>query len=270
MKGVVLAGGLGTRLLPLTRITNKHLLPVFDRPMIFYPLQTLINAGITDILLVTGGPHAGDFLRLLGDGREFGLTHLNYTYQEGEGGIAAALALAEHFADGDRLCIILGDNLIEGSIAPAVERFRRQSRGARILLKEVPDAERFGVAELRGGRVVGIEEKPARPKSPHAVTGIYLYDARVFDAIRTLRPSARGELEITDVNNWYLDRGELACELLDGWWTDAGTFDSLHRAGNLVAESGANRTDGPTTRLPVAERVPVPPKRRAERARGRR
>jgi glucose-1-phosphate thymidylyltransferase len=263
MKGVLLAGGLGTRLLPLTRITNKHLLPVFDRPMIFYPLQTLINAGIRDILLVTGGPHAGDFLRLLGNGREFGLTHLNYAYQEGEGGIAAALALAEHFAEGDRLCILLGDNLIEGSVAPAVERFVRQPRGARIILKQVPDAERFGVAEIRDGRIVSIEEKPARPKSDYAVTGIYMYDDRVFDAIRTLRPSARGELEITDVNNWYLERGELACELLDGWWTDAGTFDSLHRAGNLVAETGANRTDGPATREPPA------PRRRARTARGR-
>jgi len=263
MKGVLLAGGLGTRLLPLTRITNKHLLPVFDRPMIFYPLQTLINAGIRDILLVTGGPHAGDFLRLLGNGREFGLTHLNYAYQEGEGGIAAALALAEHFAEGDRLCILLGDNLIEGSVAPAVERFVRQPRGARIILKQVPDAERFGVAEIRDGRIVSIEEKPARPKSDYAVTGIYMYDDRVFDAIRTLRPSARGELEITDVNNWYLERGERACELLDGWWTDAGTFDSLHRAGNLVAETGVNRTDGPATREPPA------PRRRARTARGR-
>ena len=250
MKGVVLAGGLGTRLLPLTRITNKHLLPVFDRPMVFYPLRTLINAGITDVLLVTGGPHAGDFLRLLGDGREFGLTRLSYTYQEGEGGIAAALALAEHFADGGKLCVILGDNLIEGTIAPAVERFRRQARGARVLVKEVPDAERFGVAELDGARVVSIEEKPARPKSRYAVCGIYMYDARVFDVIRTLRPSARGELEISDVNNWYLQQGELACEVLDGWWTDAGTMASLHRAGNLVAESGANRTDGPATHVP--------------------
>src|SRR5689334_17008317 len=252
MKGVILAGGLGTRLLPLTRITNKHLLPIFDRPMIFYPLQTLINAGITDILLVTGGPHAGDFLRLLGNGKDFGLAHLNYTYQEGEGGIAAALSLAEHFAEGDRICVILGDNVIEGSIAPAVDRFRRQPQGARILLKEVDDAGRFGVAELRDGRVVSIEEKPATPKSRYAVTGIYLYDARVFDVIRTLRPSARNELEITDVNTWYLERDELACELLDGWWTDAGTFDSLHRAGNLVADTGANRTDGPTTREPAA------------------
>ena len=249
MKGVLLAGGLGTRLHPLTRVTNKHLLPVFDRPMIHYPLQTLINAGIRDIALVTGGPHAGDFLRLLGNGQDLGLTHLNYTYQEGEGGIAAALALAEHFAEGDRLCVILGDNVIEGSIVKAVERFRRQTRGARIILKEVPDAERFGVAELQGGRVVGIEEKPRRPRSPYAVTGIYLYDARVFDVIRTLQPSGRGELEITDVNNWYLERGELRCELLEGWWTDAGTFESLHRAGNLVAETGANRLDGPATRI---------------------
>jgi glucose-1-phosphate thymidylyltransferase len=264
MKGVILAGGLGTRLLPLTRITNKHLLPVFDRPMIFYPLQTLITAGITDIMLVTGGPHAGDFLRLLGNGCEFGLAHLNYTYQEGEGGIAAALSLAEHFADGDRLCVILGDNVIEGTIASGVQRFRGQERGARIVLKEVPDAERFGVAELRDGRVVSIEEKPARPKSHYAVTGIYLYDARVFDVIRTLRPSARGELEITDVNNWYLERGELACELLEGWWTDAGTFESLHRAGNLVAETGANRADGPATREPQGP--PAPTKRRPRNA----
>ena len=235
MKGVVLAGGLGTRLLPLTRATNKHLLPVFDRPMIYYPLQTLINAGIRDILIVTGGPHAGDFLRLLGNGREFGLPDLSYTYQEGEGGIAAALALAEHFADGDRVCVILGDNLIEGSIAPAVARFRRQPRGARIVLKEVPDAQRFGVAEVRDGRVVGIDEKPKRPKSPYAVTGIYCYDARVFDVVKTLEPSARGELEITDVNNWYLARGELMCEVLDGWWTDAGTFESLARANQLAS-----------------------------------
>ena len=266
MKGIVLAGGLGTRLLPLTRITNKHLLPVLDRPMIFYPLQALINAGIRDILLVTGGPHAGDFLRLLGNGHEFGLTHLNYAYQEGEGGIAEALGLAEHFAEGERICVILGDNLIEGSIAGAVARFRRQPRGARIILKEVPDAERFGVVELRGGRVVSIEEKPARPKSSYAVTGIYLYDAQVFEVIRTLEPSRRGELEITDVNSWYLRRGQLTCEILDGWWTDAGTLQSLHRAGNLVAETGANRTDGPSTRVPDAESRSRPaPRRRAAR-----
>jgi len=250
MKGVVLAGGLGTRLLPLTRITNKHLLPVFDRPMIYYPLQALINAGIREILIVTGGQHAGDFLRLLGNGRDFGLERLHYAYQEGEGGIAAALALAEKFAEGDRICVVLGDNIVEGSIVPAVRRFARQPRGAKVLLKEVPDAGRFGVAEIRNGRVVSIVEKPKRPRSRYAVTGIYLYDGRVFDVIRGLRPSGRGELEITDVNNWYLRRGQLSCEILEGWWTDAGTMASLHRAGNLVAETGANRLDGPTTRLP--------------------
>jgi glucose-1-phosphate thymidylyltransferase len=242
MKGVLLAGGLGTRLLPLTRITNKHLLPVFDRPMIFYPLQTLINAGIRDILLVTGGPHAGDFLRLLGNGREFGLTHLNYAYQEGEGGIAAALALAEHFAEGDRLCILLGDNLIEGSVAPAVERFVRQPRGARIILKQVPDAERFGVAEIRDGRIVSIEEKPARPKSDYAVTGIYMYDDRVFDAIRTLRPSARGELEITDVNNWYVEQGAMTYEVVEGFWGDAGeSIDAYYEVNDFVRAHGVNK-----------------------------
>ena len=267
MKGVVLAGGLGTRLLPLTRITNKHLLPVLDRPMIYYPLQTLINAGIKDILIVTGGPHAGDFLRLLGNGGEFGLTHLNYTYQDGEGGIAAALALGEHFADGGKICVMLGDNLIEGSIAPAVARFRRQPGGARIVLKEVEDAERFGVAEVRDGRIVSIEEKPRRPKSRYAVTGIYMYDGGVFDVIRTLEPSARGELEITDVNNWYLRRGELACEVLEGWWTDAGTMESLHRAGNLVAETGANRVDGPATHVPPTAATPERPPRRRARSR---
>jgi len=267
MKGVVLAGGLGTRLLPLTRITNKHLLPVFDRPLIYYPLQTLLNAGIRDILIVTGGQHAGDFLRLLGNGREFGLQHLNYTYQEGEGGIAAALALAEHFAEGDRICVVLGDNVIEGTIAPAIARFRRQPTGARIILKELPDAHRFGVAEVRGGRVLAIVEKPKRPKSNYAVTGIYMYDGQVFDVIRTLKPSARGELEITDVNNWYLGRGELMCEVLDGWWTDAGAIDSLHRAGNLVAESGANRIDGPATRVLTPE--PPAGARRLRAARGR-
>jgi glucose-1-phosphate thymidylyltransferase len=263
MKGVVLAGGLGTRLLPLTRITNKHLLPVFDRPMIYYPLQALINAGIRDILIVTGGQHAGDFLRLLGNGKDFGLERLHYAYQEGEGGIAAALALAELFAEGDRICVVLGDNIVEGSIVPAVRRFAKQPKGARVILKEVPDAERFGVAEIRGGRVVSIVEKPKKPKSHYAVTGIYLYDSQVFDVCKTLRPSGRGELEITDVNTWYLRRGQLSCEILDGWWTDAGTMASLHRAGNLVAETGANRMDGPTTRLP--DDAPRVPKRRAGR-----
>ncbi|MGE5569444.1 MAG: sugar phosphate nucleotidyltransferase [Rhodospirillales bacterium] len=237
MKGVVLAGGTGSRLSPLTKITNKHLLPVYDRPMVYYPIQTLVDAGVRDIMIVTGGRNAGDFLRLLGNGKEFGLAHLNYSYQEGEGGIAEALALAEHFADGDTICVILGDNIIEGSIRGAVEAFERQGRGARILLKEVPDAERFGVAEIEGDRIVGIEEKPAHPKSSYAVTGIYMYDATVFDKIRTLVPSQRGELEITDVNNAYIRENAMAFSFLEGWWTDAGTFDSLLRAGNLVART---------------------------------
>jgi glucose-1-phosphate thymidylyltransferase len=237
MKGVVLAGGTGSRLLPLTKITNKHLLPIYDKPMIFYPIQTLVDAGIRDILIVTGGRNAGDFLRLLGNGKEFGMAHLNYAYQEGEGGIAEALALAEHFADGDRICVILGDNIIEGSIRDAVEAFVEQPSGARILLKQVPDAERFGVAEIRGDRIAGIEEKPKQPKSDYAVTGIYLYDHTVFDKVRELVPSDRGELEITDVNNAYIGDGTMSFSYLDGWWTDAGTFDSLLRAGNLVAQT---------------------------------
>jgi glucose-1-phosphate thymidylyltransferase len=235
VKGVVLAGGTGSRLFPLTKITNKHLLPIYDKPMIYYPIQTLVEAGIRDILIVTGGRNAGDFLRLLGNGKEFGLAHLNYTYQEGEGGIADALSLAEHFADNHKLCVILGDNIIEGSIRPAVEGFLAQPKGARILLKEVPDAPRFGVAEIAGDRIVGIEEKPKHPKSNYAVTGIYMYDRTVFDKIRTLVPSGRGELEITDVNNAYIAEGTMTFSFLEGWWTDAGTFDSLQRAGNLVA-----------------------------------
>jgi len=236
MKGIVLAGGTGTRLLPLTKITNKHLLPIYDRPMVYYPIQTLVNAGIRDIMIVTGGRNAGDFLRLLGNGKQFGVVHLNYAYQEGEGGIAEALALAEHFADGDRICVILGDNIIEGSIRDAVQAFEKQAAGARILLKQVPDAGRFGVAELRDSRVVGIEEKPKQPKSDYAVTGIYLYDRSVFDKVRVLVPSDRGELEITDVNNAYIGEESLEFSFLEGWWTDAGTFDSLLRAGNLVAQ----------------------------------
>lgn len=237
MKGVVLAGGTGSRLFPLTKITNKHLLPVYDKPMIYYPIRTLVDAGIRDIMIVTGGRNAGDFLRLLGNGKEFGLAHLNYTYQEGEGGIAEALALAEHFADGEKLCVILGDNLIERSIGHAVDEFGGQSAGAKILLKQVPDAERFGVAEISGDRIVSIEEKPLRPKSNCAVTGIYLYDATVFDKIRALVPSDRGELEITDVNNAYIREGTMTFAFLDGWWTDAGTFDSLLRAANLVEKT---------------------------------
>ena len=237
MKGIVLAGGLGSRLFPLTKITNKHLLPIYDKPMIYYPIQTLVDAGIEEILVVTGGRNAGDFLRLLANGKEFGLKHLNYAYQEGEGGIADALALAEHFAEGDRICVILGDNLVEHSIRPAVDAFRQQPAGARILLKEVPDAERFGVAEISGDRILGIEEKPSRPKSNYAVTGYYLYDESVWEKVKTLKPSSRGELEITDVNNAYIREGTMAFSYLDGWWTDAGTFESLLRAANLVADS---------------------------------
>lgn len=240
MKGVVLAGGKGSRLSPLTKITNKHLLPVYDKPMIYYPIQALVDAGIRDILIVTGGSNAGDFLRLLANGKEFGLTHLDFTYQEGEGGIADALNLAHHFADGQKLCVVLGDNIIEKPIKEAVDAFRRQDRGARILLKEVDDAERFGVAEIEGDRIVGIEEKPARPKSRFAVTGIYMYDESVFDKINTLEPSGRGELEITDVNNAYIREGTMEFSYLEGWWTDAGTFESLLRACNLVAQSRMN------------------------------
>jgi len=241
MKGVILAGGLGTRLHPLTKITNKHLLPVYDRPMIFYPIQTLINAGIDDIMIVTGGNSVGDFLKLLGNGKDFGLKHLNYTYQEGEGGIADALRLVEHFADKQPICVVLGDNLIEGNIRDAADEYIRQGNGAKILLKTVPDPERFGVPVLEGETVLKIEEKPKEPKSDFAVIGIYFYDSTVFDVIRTLKPSGRGELEITDVNNHYIDRGEMTWGELDGWWTDAGTFESLLRASNMVAETGANR-----------------------------
>jgi glucose-1-phosphate thymidylyltransferase len=241
MKGVILAGGLGTRLDPLTRVTNKHLLPVYNRPMIFYPLWTLVNAGIEQILVVTGGNNAGDFLRLLGNGSEFGLKHLNYTYQQGEGGIAAALSLAEHFAEGGKICVILGDNIIERNIQRAADAFRAQARGAKILLKRVPDPERFGVPVLRGSRVTRIIEKPRRAPSPYAVTGIYFYDAAVFDYVRELKPSRRGELEITDVNNRYIAAGSMTYEVLRGWWTDAGTFESLARASTLVARGGANK-----------------------------
>jgi glucose-1-phosphate thymidylyltransferase len=241
MKGVILAGGLGTRLYPLTKVTNKHLLPVYDKPMIYYPIQTLINAGIDDILIVTGGNNAGDFLKLLGNGKEFGLKHINYTYQEGEGGIAEALRLAEFFASGERVCVVLGDNIIEKNIRKAVENFRRQKEGAKILLKEVPDPQRFGVAELKGDRIARIEEKPKDPKSQYAVIGIYLFDQEVFNAIRTLKPSDRGELEITDVNNRYIEKGVMTWDILEGWWTDAGTFESLLHANQLVAQTGANK-----------------------------
>ncbi len=241
MRGVVLAGGLGTRLLPLTKVTNKHLLPIYDRPMIYYPIQTLANAGIREIMLVTGGNSAGDFLRLLGNGKEFGLKRLNYTYQEGEGGIADALRLAEHFADGEPVCVMLGDNIIENNIVAAADAFRRQQLGAKILLKEVKDPQRFGVPVLEGQRVIRIEEKPANPRSSYAVTGMYFYDATVFDIIKTLKPSGRGELEITDVNNAYIAAGTLTWDVLEGWWTDAGTIESLYHANQLVSRTGANK-----------------------------
>jgi glucose-1-phosphate thymidylyltransferase len=243
MKGVVLAGGLGTRLYPLTKITNKHLLPVYNKPMIYYPIQCLVNAGITDILVVTGGNSAGDFLQLLGNGADFGLRRIHYAYQQGEGGIADALKLAESFAEGQSICVVLGDNIIEGNIRKAVDEFRAQGGGAKILLKEVHDPERFGVATVQGGRVLKIVEKPKQPESNLAVIGIYMYDPSVFDICRTLKPSARGELEITDVNNEYLRRGNLTCEVLRGWWTDAGTFESLYRAATMIREGGANRMD---------------------------
>jgi glucose-1-phosphate thymidylyltransferase len=209
--------------------------------MIYYPIQTLVNAGITEILLVTGGKNAGEFLRLLGNGKEFGLKHVNYTYQEQEGGIAEALGLAEDFAEKEPICVVLGDNLIEFDICQATENFKRQAQGAKVILKKTPDAERFGVAEIRGNRVVNIEEKPKAPKSDFAVIGIYFYDSSVFDKIRRLKPSGRGELEITDVNNFYIEEGTLTYEILEGWWTDAGTFESLLRANNLVAQTGANK-----------------------------
>jgi glucose-1-phosphate thymidylyltransferase len=245
MKGVILAGGLGTRLQPLTKITNKHLLPVYNKPMIYYPIECLVNAGIRDVLLVTGGNDAGDFLQLLGNGKDFGLKELHYTYQVGEGGIADALRLAEDFADGGKLVVILGDNIIEKDIRQGVANYFAQPRGARIYLKEVKDPQRFGVAETEAGRVVRIVEKPKEPKSNQAVIGIYMYDEQVFDFIRGLKPSERGELEITDVNNFYLEQGTLEYEVLDGWWTDAGTFDSLLTATNLVANGGANHATQP-------------------------
>lgn len=238
MKGVILAGGLGKRLEPLTRITNKHLLPIYNKPMIYYPIQTLVGTGIKDILIVTGGNHAGDFLQLLGNGSEFGLKHINYTYQKGQGGIAEALGLAEHFVDNDKVIVMLGDNIIEKSIKQYVDDFLKQSNGAKILLKEVDDPERFGVPEMKGDKIVNIDEKPKNPKSKYAVTGIYMYDARVFDIVKTLKPSARGELEITDVNNDYIARDEMTFSVLDGWWTDCGTHESLVHATNLVAEKG--------------------------------
>lgn len=242
MKGIILAGGLGTRLRPMTLVTNKHLLPVYDRPMVYYPIGTLVNAGITEVLVVTGGEHAGDFFKLLRNGKDVGLKHLEYAYQEGEGGIADALKLAEDFADGGKICVILGDNIIENNINQAFEDFRNQERGAKVLLKQVEDPHRFGVVKFDdAGNITDILEKPKDPPSNMAVTGYYMYDGRVFDICKTLKPSGRGELEITDVNTDYLRRGELTWSELSGWWTDAGTIPSLLRATNLVAETGANK-----------------------------
>lgn len=243
MKGIILAGGLGSRLRPLTLVTNKHLLPIYDRPMIYYPIQCLINAGINEILIVTGGEHAGDFLKLLKNGKQLGVKHLEYAYQEGEGGIADALKLAEEFADGQKVCVILGDNIIQGNIRKAAGEFFTQASGARVILKQVHDPQRFGVAKFEDGKVTQIIEKPENPPSDYAVTGIYFYDADVFKVCQTLKPSARGELEITDVNNYYLERGDLSYEILQGWWTDAGTFESLHRASCLVEQGGANHLE---------------------------
>lgn len=242
MKGIVLAGGSGSRLYPLTRITNKHLLPVYNQPMVYFPIQMLVTAGIDRILLVTGGNHAGEFLPLLGNGSAFSLRHLDYTYQERPAGIADALSLAEHFAAGDDVCVVLGDNVFEWSIAPAVRRFADQGGGARVFLAPVEHPERYGVPVLNGTRIAQIEEKPVSPQSPYAVTGCYLYEAAIFDIVRTLEPSKRGELEITDVNNAYISRGQLQYEIVDGYWADCGdSFESYLTAGNLVAQHGANK-----------------------------
>ena len=233
MKGVILAGGTGSRLYPLTKVTNKHLLPVYDKPMIYYPMETLINAGIKDIMIVSGRGHAGHFLELLGSGVEHGV-HFTYEIQEKAGGIAQALSLAEDFVDGDSVTVILGDNIFQDNIKEDVRNFKN---GAKIFLKEVPDAHRFGVAELNGDKVKGIEEKPKQPKSNFAVTGLYIYDSEVFSAIKKLKPSGRGELEITDVNNYYVNKGAMEYGMLEGFWSDAGTFESLLRAGMLVKQN---------------------------------
>ena len=242
MKGIILAGGTGSRLDPLTRITNKHLLPVYDRPMIYFAIEQLAGAGLDRIMIVTGGNHAGEFLRLLGNGSAFGLRHLDYAYQDRAGGIAEALGLCEWFAAGDPVAVLLGDNIFEHSIAPIIAAFRARPVGARIALAEVANPSAYGVAVMEGGRLVRIVEKPADPPSRFAVTGLYCYDAKVFDMVKELRPSGRGELEITDVNNRYLERGSLAYDVLHGYWADCGeSIDTLYRAGTLVAERGANR-----------------------------
>lgn len=242
MKGVVLAGGLGSRLYPLTYATNKHLLPVYDKPMIFYPINTLVQAGITEVMVVTGGPHAGDFIRVLKNGKELGLSHLEYAFQEHEGGIAQALSLCEDFADGGNIAVILGDNTTDADISEDVRTF---TQGAKVFLRRVPDPSRFGVPVFDPHdptRIIAIEEKPAQPKSPYAVTGLYLYDPRVFDFIRRIKPSGRGELEITDVNNLYIAIGQLQWAELKGFWSDAGTFDSLFRTNAYWAQKITGRS----------------------------
>ena len=256
MKGVILAGGTGSRLLPLTTITNKHLLPVYDKPMIYYPIETLVGAGITEIMIVTGGNHAGEFLRLLKSGKEFGCTTLQYAYQEQAGGIAEALALTQEFVDGDKCVVMLGDNILGESIRPYVENFRRQERGSRILLKEVAKPEAYGVPIIENGRIIIIQEKPQFPRSPYAVIGVYMYDGEVWDIVRTLKPSGRGELEITDVNNAYIDRGLMEYDVIAGWWGDAGeSMDSYRDAFDFVAEHGANRVTQGSPRDPTLSAV---------------
>ncbi len=237
MKGVILAGGLGTRLHPLTRITNKHLLPVYDRPMIFYPIEAMVEAGIRDVVLVTGGNHSGEFMQLLGNGHKMGLKTLHYVYQEGEGGIAQALSLVEHITQKDPIAVMLGDNLFEKSVRPFADDFRRNPHGALLGLKSVRNPQRFGVATVKSGRIQKIVEKPVKPESTLAVTGLYFYDARVFDFIRNLKPSRRGELEITDVNNAYIAQKSLRYGVVDGWWTDCGTFESLFSASQLIQKA---------------------------------
>lgn len=243
MKGVILAGGTGSRLFPLTKVTNKHLLPIYNKPMIFYPIECMVKAGIDEVLLVTGGNSPGDFIRLLRNGREFGLKELSYAYQEGAGGIAEALSLAEHFANGEPIVLILGDNILEYSIADVCRKYREQGKGAKILLSQVENPSAYGVAELApDGRVLRIVEKPENPKSNWAVIGVYFYDQKVFDIVRTLKPSHRGELEITDVNNAYIELGEMTAERVEGFWADAGeNIDFYLRACNTVAQNGANK-----------------------------
>jgi len=242
MKGIILAGGLGTRLHPLTRITNKHLLPVYDKPMIYYPIQMLVNAGINDIMLITGGSNSGDFLRLLGNGKEFGLKRLHYGYQEGEGGIADALKICEDFVGKDKMAVVLGDNIIEKNIKKFTGEFKRQKKGAKIILKTVDNPKEYGIAEINGGRITKIVEKPKDPKSDLAVIGIYFYPNDVFKIIRSLKPSKRGELEITDVNNAYLKKRQLTYNILEGWWQDAGeSKDALLETNMFVKSHGANK-----------------------------